>query len=281
MSMESGAAPHGSDVVEADGDALARDVVFDVRGAGFEVPGRTVLHPVSLSVKRGKMVALIGHNGSGKSSLIKLMARQLTTSHGDILLYNRALSAWGARDFAREIAYLPQYPPAGTGMTVAELVSMSRYPWHGALGRFGQRDRHMVDQAMDLTDVRRFARAMADTLSGGERQRVWIAALIAQEASCLLLDEPTSALDIAHQISVLQLLRELVERKGLTVVVVLHDVNLAARFCDEMVALRAGAVLASGTPAELMRAEALESIYGLPMGILRHPETGAPISFAR
>ena len=255
--------------------------VIDVRSAGFVADGRVVLHAVSMQAGRGQMIGLIGHNGSGKSSLIKLLARQQAPGSGEILLHGRPLSAWGAREFAQQVAYLPQYTPQNLDMTVSELVALGRYPWHGALGRFGPDDRARVQDAMRLPDVERFADHMVDTLSGGERQRAWVAALIAQDAGCLLLDEPTSALDIAHQVSVLQLLRDLTDSEQLTVIVILHDVNLAARFCDQMIALHDGRVLAAGCPDALMREDVLESIYGILMGVFRHPESGALISFAR
>ncbi len=134
---------------------------------------------------------------------------------------------------------------------------------------------------MALTDVEPLADRLVDSLSGGERQRVWLAMLIAQDTRCLLLDEPISALDIAHQIDVLGLVQRLAGERGLGIIVVLHDINMAARFCDEIIALHTGRLVARGTPADLMRDDRLEAIYGLPMGILSHPVTGVPISYVR
>src|SRR5690606_35749392 len=137
---------------------------------------------------------------------------------------------------------------AASGMLVKELVALGRYPWHGALGRFGTTDRQKVEEAIELTGIAPFADRMVDTLSGGERQRVWLAMLVAQDAECLLLDEPTSALDIAHQIEVLSLVQKLSHEKNLSVFVVLHDVNMAARFCDAVFALHSGRLIAQSTP---------------------------------
>ncbi|PLZ04021.1 iron-hydroxamate transporter ATP-binding subunit [Burkholderia sp. WAC0059] len=255
--------------------------LYELRDVSFEADGKTLLQPLTLALTAGRMSALVGHNGSGKSTLLKLLARQQAPSRGTLRFSGADLGAWPARAFARRVAYLPQHPPAGTGMTVRELVSLGRYPWHGALGRLHAEDHAMIDTALRVTDTARFASQLADHLSGGERQRVWLAMLVAQGAACLLLDEPTSALDIAHQIDVLRLLRELTDGHGLTVVIVLHDINLAARFCDELIALHSGSLLTAGTPDALMRASVLEAIYGIPMDIVQHPPGGGRLAVAR
>jgi iron complex transport system ATP-binding protein len=227
------------------------------------------------------MVALIGHNGSGKSTLLKMLARQVPLSDGTIRFADKDLGAWKERAFARKVAYLPQQLPPAAGMLAKELVALGRYPWHGALGRFGAADRHRVAEAIEQTGIADFAGRQVDTLSGGERQRVWLAMLLAQDADCLLLDEPTSALDIAHQIEVLDLVHRLAQQRGIGVIVVLHDVNMAARFCDEIIALHGGKLIARGTPVDVMREETLKAIYGLPMGVMPHPDSGRPISYVR
>lgn len=259
----------------------ARDALFHLTDASFTVPGRTLLHATSATFRAGCMTALIGHNGSGKSTLLKLLARQQAPSGGTIAMHGRPLSAWGTREFAREVAYLPQQLPSGDGMTVAELVALGRYPWRGALGRLGSDDHTAVRDAMALTGVTEMAGALVSHLSGGERQRCWLAMLVAQRARCLLLDEPTSALDIGHQLDVLRLLRRLTDAHGVTVIVVLHDINLAARFCDEIVALRGGRLFTTGTPTALMTCETLEAVYGVPMAILPHPTDGHRMAVAR
>ncbi|WP_244144275.1 ATP-binding cassette domain-containing protein [Paraburkholderia tropica] len=267
--------------VRASASAASPAPLFELEGAAFEADGRVLLHPLDLVLPAGRMTALIGHNGSGKSTLIKLLARQQACTRGTLRLRGTALGDWPAREFARQVAYLPQNPPAATDMTVRELVALGRYPWHGALGRLSADDHAHIDAALRLTDTARFASQLADHLSGGERQRVWLAMLVAQAAPCLLLDEPTSALDIAHQIEVLRLLRTLTDERALTVVIVLHDVNLAARFCDDMIALHSGRLLQCGTPDEMMDARVLESIYGIPMDILPHPHSGSRLAVAR
>lgn len=255
--------------------------LFELDAVSFAIPGRTLLQPLTLALPARKVVGLIGHNGSGKSTLVKLLARQQPVSGGAIRFEGRPLQDWGDRLFARKVAYLPQQTPSATGMLVKELVALGRYPWHGALGRFGKIDQDKVDEAMVLTDIVPFADRLVDTLSGGERQRVWLAMLVAQDAECLLLDEPISALDVAHQIEVLSLVHQLSKDRGLGVVVVLHDVNMAARFCDEIIALHSGRLIARGNPDEILTSEKLADIYGIPMGVMPHPDTGQPMSFVR
>lgn len=255
--------------------------MFSLDEAVFALPERTLLGPLSLTLPARRVVGLIGHNGSGKSTLIKLLARQQSPSSGTVNFAGRPLDDWTGRDFARNVAYLPQYTPPAAGMLVKELVALGRYPWHGALGRFSRQDKEMVTEAMALTDVEPFADRLVDTLSGGERQRVWLAMLVAQNTSCLLLDEPISALDIAHQIEVLSLVQRLSHERGLGVVVVLHDINMAVRFCDEILALHSGKVVARGAPEDIMIPARLEEIYGIAMGVMHHPVTGAPLGFVQ
>ncbi|RWR00471.1 iron-hydroxamate transporter ATP-binding subunit [[Pantoea] beijingensis] len=257
----------------------AQDTTFTLDNVSFTVPGRTLLHPLSLSFPAGNVTGLIGHNGSGKSTLLKMLGRHHAATHGKVLLNDCPVSDWNSKTFARQVAFLPQQLPAAEGMTVRELVAIGRYPWHGALGRFGLEDRERVNEAIRLVGLEPFASRLVDSLSGGERQRAWLAMLVAQNSRCLLLDEPTSALDIAHQVEVLALIQRLSHQRGLTVIAVLHDINMAARYCDRLVALRGGEVIAQGSPADIMRSDVLEKIYGIAMGILPHPQGGAPVSF--
>ena len=241
---------------------------------GFDVSGTVLLKPMTLALPNRGMTGLVGQNGSGKSTLLKLLARQQPPTRGSIVFEARPLHAWPDRDFARRVAYLPQHTPLANGLTVRELVELGRYPWHGALGRFSQIDREKVDEALMLTSTHVFADRFVDSLSGGERQRAWLAMLIAQDARLLLLDEPISALDVAHQMSVLGLVRRLSVEKMIAVVIVIHDINLAVRYCDEIVALKAGELIGRGAPAEFMTAARLREIYDVEMDVFPHPETG-------
>jgi iron complex transport system ATP-binding protein len=257
------------------------DSLFALDAVSYSIPERMLLEPLTLTLPARRVVGLIGHNGSGKSTLLKILARQQPASGGLVQFEDKPIGDWGDRPFARKVAYLPQQTPPAAGMLVRELVALGRYPWHGALGRFGQTDREKVAEAMALTDVEMFADRLVETLSGGERQRVWLAMLVAQDAECLLLDEPISALDVAHQIEVLALVRRLADERGLGVVVVLHDVNMAARFCDEIIALHSGRLIARGTPDDILTPEQLEDIYGVNMGVMPHPDTARPLAFIR
>ncbi|UHS63202.1 ATP-binding cassette domain-containing protein [Agrobacterium vaccinii] len=255
--------------------------LLSLSDVSFAVDGRVLLHPLTLELGAGNSIALIGHNGSGKSTLLKLIGRQQAPTRGQIAFEGKALDDWGNRDFARRLAYMPQRTPAAPGMLVRELVALGRYPWHGALGRFGDDDRHKVEEAMELTGTAKFADRMVDSLSGGERQRVWLAMLVAQDASCLLLDEPISALDVRHQLDVLTLTADLCRKKGISIIMVLHDINMAARFCDEIIALHTGQLVAHGKPADIMNTSELQRIYDVPMDIIPQPSNGGLIAMAR
>ncbi|MBB5321457.1 ABC transporter ATP-binding protein [Marinobacter oulmenensis] len=241
---------------------------FEVDELAVRIGENTILHSLDLTFEEGEVTALLGHNGSGKSTLLKTLARQIPASQGKVKLQGDAVDSLGARAFARVVGYLPQHPPATDGLTVRELVALGRYPWRGPLGRYTSEDQQLIDQALTDTDLVPFQHRSVDTLSGGERQRAWIAMLLAQQTQCLLLDEPISALDVKHQVETLRLVHRLAQQRELTVVVVLHDVDLAARFCDRLVALKSGAVVADGSPANIMDSKVLESIYSVPMGVM-------------
>ncbi|WP_313196032.1 ATP-binding cassette domain-containing protein [Shinella zoogloeoides] len=266
-------AVNGNTGPQAEADA------FRLEGIGLTIDRLPIVRNVSLAFPKGKVTALVGHNGSGKSTLLKIMARQMTADTGAVLYDGRPLAAFGERAFAREIAYLPQDMGAGADMTVRELVACGRYPWHGPLGRFGETDRQKVEAALEATHLVHFGHRLVSTLSGGERQRAWIAMLVAQDSKCLLLDEPTAALDIAHQMEVLSLVRALSHEKGLSVAIVLHDINMAARFCDLIHALKDGTVVASDSPDRLLTPATLRGIYGIDMNVLPHPGLSVPLAY--
>ncbi|HAE48414.1 MAG: iron ABC transporter substrate-binding protein [Tistrella sp.] len=242
---------------------------FTLDGVGLTVGGRPILADITLDLACEGLTALIGHNGSGKSTLLDILSGQTAPTTGQVQFAGRPIGRWPARDLARHLALLPQATPAAPGMLVHELVALGRFPWHGALGRFSAADRRAVDEAIALTGIGGFVDRQVDTLSGGERQRVWMAMMIAQDASCWLLDEPTSALDIAHQAEVLGLIRDLARTRGFAAVLVLHDINMAADHADRIVALRSGRVIADDTPARIMTPAQLRAIYGIEMEVTR------------
>ena len=204
--------------------------MFRLDQISFRIPQRTLLFPTSFTFDAGKVYGLIGHNGSGKSTLIKLMARQTQLSGGSISLDGKDIAHWNQREFAKRVAYLPQHLPAATNLTACELIGMGRYAWNGLFGRQTAADKQAIAEALRLTHTEKFADQLVDTLSGGERSRIWLAMLLAQQSRFLLLDEPLAALDIAHQVEVMQLVHQLSRDLGLGVVIVIHDINLAAHF---------------------------------------------------
>lgn len=253
--------------------------LYDLTDVTYDLPARRILQPLTLSLPAARVYAIIGANGSGKSSLIKLLARQHTPTSGRIAFQGRDLPAYTQRELARSIAYLPQFTPSAEGMTVRELTSLGRFPWHGAFGRFGDEDKAHVDAALQRMDLNRLEDRLVDRLSGGERQRVWLAMMLAQNPTCLLLDEPTSALDIAHQADLLKVVHGISRADGLSVLIVIHDVNMAARYCDEILAMRDGRLVAQGSPETILNPETLDDLFGLRMGVMPHPVSGEPMSY--
>ena len=223
------------------------ETTFALDRVTFRVPGRTLLHPLSLTFPTGKVTGLIGHNGSGKSTLLKMLGRHQPPSAGEVLLDGQPLESWGSKAFARKVAYLPQQLPPAEGMTVRELVAIGRYPWHGALGRFGAADREKVEEAIALVGLKPLAHRLVDSLSGGERQRAWIAMLVAQDSRCLLLDEPTSALDPELVGEVLKVIQSLA-REGMTMLIVTHEMDFALSISDRVVLMENGVVQADIAP---------------------------------
>ncbi|EKO3563777.1 ATP-binding cassette domain-containing protein [Vibrio metschnikovii] len=253
--------------------------MFRLVDATFNIDEKLILSSTNLTFEPGKITTLLGHNGCGKSTLIKLLSRQNKPSSGQVFYGDQPAYTLNNIEFAHQVAYLPQHPPMTAGVTVRELVCFGRYPWKGALGRYDAQDYTIVDEAIAKVGLSGFSDNFVATLSGGERQRAWVAMLLAQQSQTLLLDEPTSALDVAHQHELLTLLRELNQSLALTVIMVLHDVNMAAKFSDHLIALHSGRVIAHGTPEQLMNRETLLQIYGMELAIFTHPRTGQMISY--
>lgn len=242
--------------------------MFRLEGITRQHGPRRVLALDRLVLGEAGLTVILGHNGSGKSTLLGLLARTDTPTTGQISLHDAPLAAMGQRKLAQAVAYLPQRLPPVPGLTLRELVRLGRYPWRGALGRWQAADHAAVEAALQATGSEARAEALVETMSGGERQRGYIAMLLAQDAPILLLDEPTSALDPGHAHEVLRLLRKLVDDTGRRVIVVLHDVNLSARFADRVVALRDGRIVFDGTPAALLDPAILSMLYAVPMQVV-------------
>lgn len=244
------------------------------RGVNVEIDGTRLLDGVDFEAHRGELHALLGPNGAGKSTLLGALSGDVKTTAGTITLEGRDLSSWKLRELARVRAVLLQQHEVFFPFTVREVVEMGRAPWRGT--PFEDDDERLIASAMEQTDVLALAERTVPSLSGGERARAALARVLAQAAPTLLLDEPTAALDLKHQEDVLRLARERAA-SGDTVVVVLHDLNLAAAFADRVTLLQKGRVVASGDPREVLTAESVTAVYGQPVEVIEHPRTGIPL----
>ncbi|MDP2696973.1 ABC transporter ATP-binding protein [Thalassospira sp.] len=256
--------------------------MFDLTNVGFQTDGKnpqTLLSDISVTFPAQKFTAIVGHNGSGKSTLLKLLARKTTPQEGRILLDGHDLATRRIREFSRKVAYLPQNPVVPPHITVRELVGFGRYPWRGAFGRYRPEDYDKIDSALAMTHVAEFSDRLVVSLSGGERQRVWLAMLLAQDAPVLLLDEPTSALDVGHQKDILHLISDLKDRIGLTVIAVLHDIDMVGRYSDHIVALRNGRICWQGTGQNFMQEPTLRDIFQTEIGVIHLPESNRFVSY--
>ncbi len=238
---------------------------------------RTVVSGLSLPVPDGAVTAVVGANACGKSTLLRGLARLLRPAHGSVLLDGRAIHRTPTKAVARTLGLLPQSPVTPEGVTVVDLVSRGRHPHTGALRRWGADDDAAVAEALALTGTTDLAERDVDQLSGGQRQRVWVAMALAQGTDLLLLDEPTTYLDVAHQMELLELLRDLNATRGTTIVMVLHELNLAARFADHLVAMCDGRIAASGAPGEVLTEETVREVFGLPCRVIPDPVSGTPL----
>ncbi|GAA2177071.1 ABC transporter ATP-binding protein [Leucobacter tardus] len=238
---------------------------------------RTIIDGLTLDLVPGTITSVVGANGCGKSTLLRALARLLQPQAGEVLLDGEPIRSKPSRDVARTLGLLPQSPIAPEGITVTDLVGRGRTPHQKPLSRWSQHDYAAVASALDATGIADLADRPVDELSGGQRQRVWIAMALAQETDILLLDEPTTFLDVAHQVEVLDLLVDLNRDRGTTVVMVLHDLNLAARYSDTLVAVRAGQLHACGAPNEIVTPDLVREVFGLDSQIITDPVSGSPI----
>ena len=246
------------------GRLVARDLTL---GYGDHV----VVDRLDLDVIDGGITAVIGPNGCGKSTLLRALGRLMRPQGGEVLLDGRRIDTLPTREVARSLGMLPQSPVAPEGLTVGDLVSRGRHPHQAWFRQWSRDDESVVAEAMSWTGVLDLADRPVDALSGGQRQRAWIAMALAQETDLLLLDEPTTHLDLAHAVDVLDLVDRLHHDRGRTVVMVLHDLSLAARYADHLLAMRDGRIVAQGPPREVITAELLDDVFGLTATVLPDP----------
>ncbi len=238
---------------------------------------QTVVDNLSVSIPDGEFTAIIGPNGCGKSTLLRSLSRLMTPLQGQVWLDGEHIQRYATKDVARRIGLLAQNASAPGDISVQELVSRGRYPHQPLFTRWRKEDEEAVRSAMRATGIESLANQPVDTLSGGQRQRAWIAMVLAQETSIMLLDEPTTWLDISHQIDLLELLSSLNRNQGYTLAAVLHDLNQACRYATHLIALRDGKIVAEGAPGEIVNAELIEAIYGLRCMIIDDPVAHTPL----
>lgn len=255
--------------------------VLEAHGLRAGYGAVTIVDGVDLALPPGKISVIVGANASGKSTLLKTLARLITPQAGSVVLDGAAIGEVPTKQLARTLGLLPQMPVAPEGIAVADLVSRGRHPHQKLFRSWTADDDRAVAEALAATGVSDLADRAMDELSGGQRQRVWIAMALAQETDILLLDEPTTFLDVAHQVEVLDLLTDLNRRRGTTIVMVLHDINLAARYADHLFALKAGRLVAHGTPDDVVTAELMRDVFDLDSVVIPDPVSGSPIVLPR
>lgn len=238
---------------------------------------RLIVKDLSIEIPDKKITTIIGSNGCGKSTLLKAMTRIIPHQAGSIVLDGESISKENTKSLAKKMAILPQNPESASGLTVGEVVSYGRFPYQKGFGRLTSKDYEVINWALDVTGTSFFKYHPVDALSGGQRQRVWIAMALAQETEMIFLDEPTTYLDMAHQLEILELLQKLNEEQKRTIVMVLHDVNHAARFADHIIALKYGQIVKSGTPDDVITNSVLREVFQIDAHIGKDPRTNKPM----
>ncbi|WP_353096835.1 ABC transporter ATP-binding protein [Tissierella praeacuta] len=232
-----------------------------------------IVKNLDMEIAKGKVTSIIGPNGCGKSTVLKAIGRILKPKNGMVYLSGSDISKLSTKEVAKKMAILPQTPTAPSGLTVSELVAYGRFPHQKGFGKINKEDREIIRWALEATKLIEFENRSVDALSGGQRQRVWIAMALAQQTDLILLDEPTTYLDLSHQLEVLQLLNDLNRKQGCTIVMVLHDLNLAARFSDYMIAIRGGEIICYGDSDKVMTRSVLKKVFNIDAEIVREPRT--------
>lgn len=236
-----------------------------------------IVKDLNLEIPKGKITTIIGANGCGKSTILKTLARIIKPKSGSIYINNKELNSQDSKELAKAMAVLPQSPQAPNGLTVEELISYGRFPHQKGFGKLKDEDKDIINWALEKTRILEFRDRPIEALSGGQRQRAWIAMALAQETDILLLDEPTTYLDLAHQLEVLKLLEELNKKEGRTIVMVIHELNNAARFADHMIGVKKGKIVCQGTAHEVMTKENLKEIFNIDAEIVNEPKSGKPV----
>lgn len=251
--------------------------VLEVSSLTLGYSDTNIIENLDLKIPKGKITVLVGANGCGKSTLLRSLARLLKPKSGQILLEGDVVRSLSTKEVAKRLAILPQGPIAPEGLTVLQLIKQGRYPHQSWLRQWSNEDEKVVNQALEATRLKEFAERAVDSLSGGQRQRAWIAMALAQKTDIILLDEPTTYLDMTHQIEILDLLFELNELENRTVVMVLHDLNLACRYAHHIVAVRDKKVYSQGKPEDIITASMVKDVFQMNCDIMKDPIFGTPL----
>ncbi|MCS5502576.1 ABC transporter ATP-binding protein [Lysinibacillus sp. A4] len=238
-----------------------------------------VFEGLNLTIEEGKVTTIIGPNGCGKSTLLKTIGRILKKQQGTVYLQEQNMQNLSTKDIAKKLAILSQTPIAPGQLKVEELIAYGRYPHRNNVNRLTNKDEEMIEWALTVTNTMEYRNRELAQLSGGQRQRVWLAMALAQETNILLLDEPTTYLDMAHQLEVLDIVKSLNEQHSCTVVMVLHDINHAARYSDHLIAMRKGIIMQTGTPQEILSAEVMRKVFNIDARIMEDPVTNTPVCY--
>lgn len=236
-----------------------------------------IVKDLNLNIPKGKITTIIGANGCGKSTVLKTIARILQPKSGAIYVNGKDIQGQSSKEIAKVMAVLPQTPQAPKGLTVDELVAYGRFPHQSGFGKLQKEDREVIDWALEVTGIKEYKNRPIEALSGGQRQRVWIAMALAQETEILLLDEPTTYLDLAHQLEILKLLQDLNKKQKRTIVMVIHELNNAARFADYMVGVKKGKIVCHGSAEEVMTKENLKEIFNIDAEVVKDPRDNKPV----
>ncbi|MFI3614688.1 ABC transporter ATP-binding protein [Streptococcus uberis] len=238
---------------------------------------KVIINDLTINLPSQKITSLIGSNGCGKSTLLKALTRIIPNQKGNILIDGQDIAKMPTMEIAKKMALLPQVQDITDGISVYELVSFGRYPYQSRLGKLTEDDKKIIDWALEMTKTQELANQLVDQLSGGQKQRVWIAMALAQDTPLIFLDEPTTYLDINHQLEILELLRSLNKESQKTIIMVLHDLNLASRYSDYLVSIKDGKIAYQGDPSVIMTPEIIRDIFGIEAHLTQDPIYNCPI----
>jgi iron complex transport system ATP-binding protein len=255
--------------------------IFEAKNIVTVYDKKIIIDGIDITIPSNKISVIIGANACGKSTLLKTLARLIKPKSGEVIINGKKITSMPSKELAKVLGLLPQSPVVPEGITVSDLVSRGRFPYQTLLKGMDQTDFDAVEEALEIMGITELANRSVDELSGGQRQRVWIAMALAQQTDILLLDEPTTYLDITYQVEILDLLTDLNHKRGTTIVMVLHDINLSARYADYIFALRKGKLIDQGTPSEVITSELIDNVFGLDCTVIKDPVSSSPFIVPR